>query len=370
MMKFKHSKAHVAFVAKRFHSNLAPLVEAMVDDGYVVTFFSEYIGRSEVHTTVKPVVIGRQKLIFQRSGSAYSFFSFFSLRAFWCITHCQADLFILRDFTIGTILLALLLRSTGRRVVMYSQETVRTERYPFTMRLLHRMCARDIVTPTDSCDQWRNVPVRHRSTWPFAPRWHFLPFIAKCIKAERKVSSSIPPLRILTISKFASRKRAVEWVDLVAKLADEGIIIELHVVGAPLDHVVLEELRERERKLDFLRISVDVPHSEMDAIYASADLFVLPSIDEPASVSQLEAMAHGIPVICSDSNGTACYVANGNTGYVFASNDWEQSLRTHVLRAYCDMRKGVYYTENCLNHVALQFSYDHWRNFLARMLVV
>jgi glycosyltransferase involved in cell wall biosynthesis len=42
-------------------------------------------------------------------------------------------------------------------------------------------------------------------------------------------------------------------------------------------------------------------------------------------VSNLEAMAHGLPVICSDTNGTACYTRPGLDGFLFRDND-EESL--------------------------------------------
>ena len=64
----------------------------------------------------------------------------------------------------------------------------------------------------------------------------------------------------------------------------------------------------------------------MDRIYERTDLFVLPSTLEPASISQLEAMAFSIPVICSDTNGSACYVENGHNGYLFRDNE-EKSLK-------------------------------------------
>ena len=59
----------------------------------------------------------------------------------------------------------------------------------------------------------------------------------------------------------------------------------------------------------------------MQREYALHDLFVLPSREEPASVSLLEAMAHSLPVICSDSNGTQCYIRPGENGYVFGTDD-------------------------------------------------
>ena len=53
----------------------------------------------------------------------------------------------------------------------------------------------------------------------------------------------------------------------------------------------------------------------------------LPSSDEPAAVSHLEAMSHSLPVICSDSNGTRCYIRQGENGYVFRTGDALESAR-------------------------------------------
>ena len=63
--------------------------------------------------------------------------------------------------------------------------------------------------------------------------------------------------------------------------------------------------------------------------YTKADLFIIPSTKEPASISQLEAMSYSLPVICADKNGTACYVEEGVNGYLFRDNDM-QSLKERM----------------------------------------
>lgn len=78
---------------------------------------------------------------------------------------------------------------------------------------------------------------------------------------------------------------------------------------------------------DYAEIKTNLPRKDMDAEYAGADLFVIPSTGEPASVSQLEAMSFSLPVICSDKNGTACYVEDGVTGYLFRDMDEADLLK-------------------------------------------
>lgn len=97
-----------------------------------------------------------------------------------------------------------------------------------------------------------------------------------------------------------------------------------------------EQVRQyvKEHQLeDLVTVKTNVPRSQMEAAYLAADVYVIPSTREMASVSQLEAMSYSLPVICSDKNGTACYVEDGVTGYLFRDcdqADLEQKLLTMV----------------------------------------
>lgn len=70
-----------------------------------------------------------------------------------------------------------------------------------------------------------------------------------------------------------------------------------------------------------VHIHTNCKPDQMADFYRNADLFVLPSTGEFASVSQLEAMSYSLPVIVSDTNGTACYVENSKNGYLFRDKD-------------------------------------------------
>ena len=72
---------------------------------------------------------------------------------------------------------------------------------------------------------------------------------------------------------------------------------------------------------NLVTVKTNVAKRDMEKEYLAADLYVIPSTLEMASVSQLEAMSYSLPVISSDTNGTSCYVENGVTGYWFRDCD-------------------------------------------------
>ena len=83
---------------------------------------------------------------------------------------------------------------------------------------------------------------------------------------------------------------------------------------------LLQKVKEYNLEKDIVLLR-NLSREQMFAIYRESDLFVLPSTKERASVSQLEAMSCSMPVICSDTNGSACYVKSGINGYLFRDLD-------------------------------------------------
>lgn len=82
-------------------------------------------------------------------------------------------------------------------------------------------------------------------------------------------------------------------------------------------------------------------HEELRIIYASADLFVCPSVtakdgdQEGIPTLIMEAMASGLPVIASNSGGTGGLVKNGINGFLCEEKNVQQ-LANNVRRLLCD----------------------------------
>ena len=71
--------------------------------------------------------------------------------------------------------------------------------------------------------------------------------------------------------------------------------------------------------------------SDIPDILNAADIFVFPSYHEGMPVSALEAMACGLPIICSEIRGNIDIVNEGDNGYLFGTSDFNTLSRKIAL---------------------------------------
>jgi glycosyltransferase involved in cell wall biosynthesis len=125
------------------------------------------------------------------------------------------------------------------------------------------------------------------------------------------------------------------------------------------DGPIRAELQEAMPGASFLG---QVGSADLAVAYASSDLFVFPSTTETFGNVVLEAMASGVPPICSREGGASGSVKNGVTGYVTAPRDpFDIVSRVEYLLDWVDVRKGV--GERAFAYAQTQ----GWENVLARL---
>ena len=93
--------------------------------------------------------------------------------------------------------------------------------------------------------------------------------------------------------------------------------------------------------------------------YAKADLYVIPSTGEPASITVIEGMAFSIPVISGSDNGTANYIAEGETGYVFGDCD-QKDLEEKMELILQDRENLKKMGRAAYEHVKKNFQFDRY----------
>jgi glycosyltransferase involved in cell wall biosynthesis len=70
-----------------------------------------------------------------------------------------------------------------------------------------------------------------------------------------------------------------------------------------------------------VRFAGIVPHAELPKVYAGADLYLWPAINEAYGMAFLEAQASGLPVVAGRTGGVPAVVADGVTGLLTPVGD-------------------------------------------------
>lgn len=129
---------------------------------------------------------------------------------------------------------------------------------------------------------------------------------------------------ITHISNFRPLKRIMDVISIFERLSPE-IPCKLMMVGEGPEKIKAIEYVEKaglEEKILFLGNS-----NEIDKILCYSDLFLLPSEKESFGLSALEAMAHGVPVISSNTGGLPEVNKDGYSGYLSGIGDIDSMAR-------------------------------------------
>jgi glycosyltransferase involved in cell wall biosynthesis len=110
------------------------------------------------------------------------------------------------------------------------------------------------------------------------------------VKAFIQSASQNPGLRLLMLGDGSNREKFKSW------LTDAGVIEKVHFTGV-------------------------VSREQLPDYYRSADLYLSASYSDGSSVSLLEAMACGLPVLVSDIPGNREWVEPGSNGWRFRSGE-------------------------------------------------
>jgi sugar transferase (PEP-CTERM/EpsH1 system associated) len=142
---------------------------------------------------------------------------------------------------------------------------------------------------------------------------------------------------VVTVARLSPEKDVATLVRAAAVAVRQLPSFRLEVAG---DGVCMPELRQLAAELGleahvrFLGEVRDVP-----ALLGRARLFVLPSVEEGISLTLLEAMARGLPVVATRIGGNPEVVADGETGLIIPAREPEVMARA-MLRLLCDAEEA------------------------------
>ncbi len=167
---------------------------------------------------------------------------------------------------------------------------------------------------------------------PHQSKLHLIPygipldrFLQEPTDTEIDRVKSLYPSTSVALPKllFVGRLRYYKGLNVLID-ALPAIQAQLLIVGVgPLQTAWQAQARSR-GVADRIAWLGEVPDADLPALYHLSDLFVLPAThpSEAFGLVQVEAMASGIPTICTElGTGTSWVTVDGQTGYVVPPND-------------------------------------------------
>jgi glycosyltransferase involved in cell wall biosynthesis len=169
---------------------------------------------------------------------------------------------------------------------------------------------------------------------------------------------------IVCVARLIERKGQHHLLQAFAQLrAVCAEPVQLIFVGTGDAEPRLRELAAGLKVTDAVTFKGFVSREQMPPVYREADVFALPSQQEGMSIALLEAMASGLPVIVTDTGGTAELVTQGRNGEIVAWADVQALTRALHHLANADDRRREMGKES--RRRALQFG---WPALAARYL--
>ncbi len=140
--------------------------------------------------------------------------------------------------------------------------------------------------------------------------------------------------RIAIVGRLTTEKQVDVTLRAIAKL-DPALDVKVDIVGGGDQRHKLEELTSQLGLTDRVIFHGRTSDAELRAIYSKASVYVIASIAELQSISTMEAMASGLPVVGADAMALPHLVHDGENGYLFPAGDAdaEAAAITTVLTA-------------------------------------
>jgi len=167
--------------------------------------------------------------------------------------------------------------------------------------------------------------------------------VEKCVVVPYGVDVPVPkpeaqerkpgrPLRVLTVGTVGLRKGSPYILEAARQL--KGSVVVRMVGGIGVTPETEANLRE------YLELAGPVPRSRIAEHFAWADVFLLPSLCEGSATVTYEALAHGLPVICTPNTGSV--VRDNMDGFIVPARDVNAIVdRLKTLLAQPELRLGL-----------------------------
>ena len=167
--------------------------------------------------------------------------------------------------------------------------------------------------------------------------------------------------KILFIGSVTDRKKPHLIVEAINNLNSKDV--KLYVVGPTPNESYLSKLKELVNKYELEEQVVFAGSVDRESVmeyYSQSNLMILPSVSEGLARVIFESQATGCPVLVTDVPGMRDIVIDGQTGYVFESNNLE-SLTNKVQEIKTNYKDAIHVGKNAKDFILSNYSADNFK---------
>lgn len=365
----------VLYMSHRYHTNQTTIMKGWKENGHEVLFLSQYAGKVEDYTWVKPVVMG-YAAVFRAFDYLYVHFLKrkdpfaidmklkFGIPPLFKIAkkikEFKPDIAILRERSIYTICMYAICRHYHIPTILYNLSPVwdKPRKKDLAHKLVWKLTPEYRITPTNLVGiDYTGLIKDEKGYWA--------PFLMEPqLPPEKKTYFADNRINVFCIGKYQERKNHQMMIEAVEELLPK---YDLHLtIAGEISNSFHEEYFRKvsdyvrthglEERVTFLK---NLNRTAIAEEYQKADVYVVPSTGEPASITVIEAMAYSVPAISGTDNGTASYIDFGKTGYVFEDNN-KEDLKDKLEKIICDRERLVRMGAAGYRHVQEHFQFKNY----------
>ena len=325
-------KKKILFINPRFHTNLFHSIKAL-NKKYNVAMLVANKQIIEDYSFLKPIIL--EESVFSKilikifltinKNNRFYFPKFLKLYDFF--KKNSPDLIILRNYNkIFGLFVIIISKILGIKLVFYEQlgkSFFKENKFKllfFSIR--NYLLNTKFYTPI--YDNFKkNI---------FFYNFFYVPFL---VDIKKKVKKNKGVVKFLFIGKFIPRKNLLFLLKTFSQLNYKNKF-KLYIIGEVSSklHKNYYKLVRKEitnykinNKIEILK---NLKYKKIFKYYRLCDVFIMPSKNEPASISVVESLGQGTPVICENNNGTNFYIKKNYNGLVFHEKNSED-LKKKIL---------------------------------------
>ena len=182
-----------------------------------------------------------------------------------------------------------------------------------------------------------------------------------------------PILRVVSAGRFVEKKGFSVLIAAAKLCAAAGIPCQMDIFGeGPLKASLQNQITQS----SLTSVSLKSWSDDLSRVFADADLFCSPSLDEPFGLVIGEAMAMGLPVIAAETDGAVELLgqqaSSGDTslqngGLIVPKGDVE-ALAAAISRFYADAKLRHTAGQNARKRIETHFTHAHLADRLDQLL--